>query len=118
MMKCDQCGQQIPAAEAMQADGQTLCEDCYIDRAAKPKACDPWAVYSARNLPADNGAALTESQTAIVDYLGKNGPATPAALGQALDMSRDDLEREMAVLRHMEKVRAQMRKGEKVICLW
>jgi hypothetical protein len=30
----------------------------------------------------------------------------------------DEFEREMAALRHMEKIRAKLENGKKVICLW
>ena len=40
-MKCEQCGTEINENEAMAARGQKVCEECYIDLAAKPKACDP-----------------------------------------------------------------------------
>ena len=116
-MKCEHCGAMIAEGDAMQAHGQTVCEDCYIDMTAKPKACDPWAVYSAKNL-GDSGAAITDAQAAIVNYLTKNGPTPPETLARELNLSMDDFEREMAALRHMEKVRAQMQNGKKVICRW
>ena len=116
-MKCEQCGAEINESEAMEAKGQKVCEDCYIDLAAKPKACDPWAVYSAKNLNQAN-FTLNERQAEIIDYLRKNGPIRPEKLAKDLKISLDDFEREMAPLRHMEKVRAQMQEGRKVICLW
>lgn len=116
-MKCQKCGVEIKNDEAMEIQGQAVCEDCYIDLAAKPKTCDPWAVYSAKNLK-NTGSALTERQSAIVDYLKKNGPTPPEKLAGELNLSMDEFEREMAPLRHMEKVRAQLREGRKVICLW
>lgn len=116
-MKCQKCGAEINAEEAMEARGQTVCEDCYIDLAAKPKACDPWAVYSAKNL-SSSGSTVNEQQSAIIDYLKKNGPTPPEKLAADLGMSMDDFEREMAPLRHMEKVGARLQEGRKVICLW
>ncbi|MCF8093952.1 MAG: hypothetical protein K9J79_01180 [Desulfobacteraceae bacterium] len=116
-MKCRKCGAEIKENEAMEAYGQTVCEDCYIDMAAKPKTCDPWAVYSAKNLK-NTESSLTKMQSAIVDYLKKNGPTPPENLTEDLGLSMDEFEREMAPLRHMEKVRAQLREGKKVICLW
>jgi hypothetical protein len=29
-MRCDRCGETIPAGEEMQYFGQTLCEECYM----------------------------------------------------------------------------------------
>ncbi|MBS3758944.1 MAG: hypothetical protein KGY61_09810 [Desulfobacterales bacterium] len=116
-MKCAHCGAEINADEAMAVGGQKVCEDCYIDLAAKPKACDPWAVYSAQNLSPEH-ITVSERQAQIMDYLEKNGPTPPEKLAADLNLSMDDFEREMAPLRHMEKVRAQLQDGRKVICLW
>jgi len=101
----------------MEARGQTVCEECYIDLMAKPKACDPWAVYSAKNL-VQNNFELTEKQHEILDYLENNGPTPPEQLSRDLQLSPEDFERLMAPLRHMEKVRAELQEGRKVICLW
>ena len=116
-MKCEQCGVDINESDAMEAHGQKVCEDCYIDLAAKPKTCDPWAVYSAKNLSQSN-FTVNDRQAEIMDYLEKNGPMPPDKLASDLDITMDEFEREMAPLRHMEKVRAQMQDGRKVICLW
>ncbi len=35
-----------------------------------------------------------------------------------MGLTMEEFEREMAPLRHMEKVRAQLSEGRKVICLW
>jgi hypothetical protein len=116
-MECAQCGAEINESEAMEARDQKVCEDCYIDLAAKPKACDPWAVYSAKNLSQTN-FVVNDRQADIMDYLEKNGPTPPDKLAGDLNMRMDDFEREMAPLRHMEKVGAKLENGRKVICLW
>ncbi len=117
IMKCERCGAEIKAEDAMKAHGMTLCEDCYIDMEAKPKACDPWAVYSAKNLSQAN-FEFTEGQAAIMQYLEKNGPTPPEDLARDLHISLNEFEHEMAPLRHMEKVRAKLENGRKVIDLW
>ncbi|MDY6830688.1 MAG: hypothetical protein SWC96_02420 [Thermodesulfobacteriota bacterium] len=116
-MKCEVCGMKITDGEAMEICGKRVCEDCYIDASAKPKACDPWAVYSAKNMTS-GPQQLNVQQAAILSYLEKNGPAPPEKLTADLGLSMDDFEREMAVLRHMEKVRARLNGGRKEICLW
>lgn len=116
-MRCSRCEAELDPAEAISSQGETLCEDCYIDAAAKPKVCDPWAVYSAKNVP---GASfeLSQEQQAILDYLAQNGSTLPEKVAQDLGLSQEDLEREMATLRHMEKARAALQDGRKVLCLW
>jgi len=115
-MKCQKCATEITADESMEVHGQIVCEDCCIDLMAKPKTCDPWAVHSAKNLSATN--VMTERQSLIVAYLKKKGPTPADQLVQDLALSMDEFEREMAPLRHMEKLRAQLQDGRKVICLW
>jgi hypothetical protein len=39
-------------------------------------------------------------------------------LAQRLKIKLSDLEREIAALRHMEKVRGALKNGKKIICLW
>ena len=46
-MKCDECAAEIAPGDARGHAGRTLCEDCYLDVLSAPRACDPWAVYSA-----------------------------------------------------------------------
>ena len=90
-------------------------------RALNPaRACDPWAVRSAQTLSQldDGYSALSETQVKILQILAKTGGAALEVVARMLGMSLPELEREFATLRHMEKVRGQMRDGQKIICLW
>jgi hypothetical protein len=49
-MECERCKRVIAEGEARYLHGQTLCEDCYMDLLSPLKACDPWAVHSAKSL--------------------------------------------------------------------
>ena len=119
-MTCNRCGEPIPAGDEMAYGGQTLCEDCYMQILSPSRACDPWAVRSAQTLAQmnDDYADLSESQAAILRALREMGGMEAAVLAGRLQMKLSDLERELATLRHMEKVRGQMRNGKKIICLW
>ena len=119
-MKCGRCGEQIPAGEEMDHYGQMLCEDCYMQALSPAQACDPWAVRSAQTLSQmdERYSALSETQERILQALEKTGGAEPAVLAQELQMTLPQLEREIATLRHMEKVRGKMQAGQKVLCLW
>ena len=50
--------------------------------------------------------------------LEETGGIEPRMLIERLNVSPADLEREIATLRHMEKVRAELREGRKHIVLW
>ena len=116
-MKCDRCGCLIEKDQEMAYMGQLLCEDCYMDALSPAKTCDPWAVYIAKSF-SDKQSALTKLQEEILKILGETHGVEPEVLAEKLNLKLSDLEREIATLRHMEKIRAAMQDGKKVICLW
>jgi hypothetical protein len=119
-MRCERCNDVIPEGEERELYGRTLCEDCYMDSLSPLKACDPWAVHSAGSFSKDEGYVLplNENQQKILDTLREKGPADPKTLAEILRMKETDLERELAALRHMEKVRGELRNGKRMIRLW
>lgn len=119
-MKCEKCGQQMRPEEKVDHHGLVICEDCYMDALSPAKACDPWAVFCAKSIPENIGAKaeLTVTQKEILRILEETGGATADRVAEELQLDRADLEREIATLRHMEKLRASLRQGEKIICLW
>ncbi|RJP54788.1 MAG: hypothetical protein C4549_09355 [Deltaproteobacteria bacterium] len=119
-MICDRCKENIEEGEERELHGQTLCEDCYIDTLSPAKACDPWAVHSAKSFSKGQGSnvEITETQSKILQILEETGGAEPRILLEKLQIKESDLEREIATLRHMEKVRGELREGKKVLRLW
>ena len=91
-----------------------------MDLLSPPKACDPWAVYSAKSFTEHEGHELELSplQARITALLRQRGPLEPGDLSKILQVKETDLERELAALRHMEKVRGQITGGRRVIRLW
>jgi predicted transcriptional regulator len=86
-----------------------------MDILSPPKACDPWAVYSAQTFlkGKDKLSTLTPLQRSIVNYIKKKGEATLEDLIENLNLREEELRREFAVLRHMEILKAT-KKGEKI----
>lgn len=119
-MKCEKCGGKIPPGGEMDVNGRKLCEDCAMDAMSPAKACDPWAVHLAKSCTGEAGGplALTETQKKIIRILTETGGIPPEALAREMEMAPSDLERDLAALRHMEKIRAELREGQKVIRLW
>jgi DNA-directed RNA polymerase subunit RPC12/RpoP len=119
-MKCERCGEQITAGDEMDYYGELICEECYMRALSPARACDPWAVRSAQTLSEidDEYTTLSETQAKILQVLEETGGAVPEVIAEKLEMNLSELKREFATLRHMEKVRAQMRDGQKIICLW
>jgi hypothetical protein len=116
-MQCEKCKAAIPAGEENDHQGRLLCEDCYMVALSPLKTCDPWAVHSAKNFDAQMGgqATVTDLQKKILGILQETGGLERHELVQRVggDFSDDDLTREFAPLRHMEKARAEKR-GDKV----
>ena len=119
-MKCDRCKEDIEEGEERELHGQTLCEDCYIDTLSPAKACDPWAVYTAKSFSKEDGfkVEITETQSKILQILKETGGTEPKIIVERLQIKPSDLEREVATLRHMEKVRGELREGKKILRLW
>lgn len=116
-MECDKCGNPIEPGEERQMHGRILCEVCYMDALSPPRACDPWAVHTARSFSKEE-ALLNETQKKILEILRETHEIEPEVLAEKLGMRPTDLEREIAALRHVEKVRGAMRGRKKVITLW
>jgi len=90
-----------------------------MDALSPPRACDPWAVYIAKSLERNgSGQEVTEVQKKILKFLEETGGLEPQVIAEKLKLKMSDLERELAVLRHMEKVRGKLREGKKIILLW
>jgi len=119
-MNCHRCGESIPAGDEMVYSGQVLCEKCYMRAISPTRACDPWAVRSVQTLTQmdDVYSSLSETQAAILCALQETGGMEAVVLAAKLRMQLPELERELATLRHMEKVRGTMRAGKKIVCLW
>jgi hypothetical protein len=118
-MECSHCKEPIEPGEEREHLGRLLCEDCYMDALSPTRTCDPWAVHSAKSLQKETGAAeVNPIQARILEYLKETGGAEFPLMVDRLQLKPADLEREIAALRHMEKIRAEMREGKKVIRLW
>lgn len=120
MLQCEKCKIEIAEGEDRQHLGQILCEDCYMEKLSPAKACEPWAVYSAKSFAnnQDYETQLTPLQKEILALLRKEGPTEPEKILARLQISETDLEREVATLRHMEKLRGELKEGKRLLRLW
>lgn len=94
----------------MNLHGKVVCEDCYIDSVSVPKTCDVAAVYSAKKARAAAGhtgtEGLTDLQKKIVEYVVREGKATREQLAAVFSLTAQELQTQLAVLRHCELLRA------------
>lgn len=119
-MICARCGDKIPPEEEMEHHGQILCEECYMRVLSPARACDPWSVRSAKKLSQidESYSTLSKTQENILHILEETGGVEPVNLAKRLQMKMIQLEVEIAKLRHMEKVRGELRAGKTIIKLW
>ena len=104
---CAKCGGAYDPAEAREHLGQMLCEDCYLDAMSAVKVCDPWAVHTAKSLKdLPGGHDLTPLQQKLYNLVQERGEVPILEAAALLGLTEDQLRREFAPLRHMEKLRA------------
>ena len=119
-MECKRCKETIANGEQRQHHGQIVCEDCYMDLLSPARTCDPWAVHSAQTFARKSGGSLelTEIQKKILEIVKETGGAEPGVIVERLQIKPADLEREVAALRHMEKIRGELRQGKIFFITW
>ena len=104
---CAKCGVAVEAPEAREYAGRALCEDCYMDALSPTRTCDPWAVHTARSLKdLPGGHDISPRQQRLYDLVQERGQVDFPAAAAHLGLDQEELRREFAVLRHMEKLRA------------
>ena len=110
-MKCEKCADEIPAEDAYEHMGKTLCEDCYMDAVATPKTGDPWAVSSAKKTVTQD-VTLTPQHQRIFDLVKARGPLTLEQICGELDITEAEFRNSFATLRHMELARGCKMEGQ------
>ena len=103
-MKCEKCGTSLAHEDSYEHAGQVYCEDCYLDIRAAPKACDPWAVFTAKK-EAESNPSLTPLQERIMALINDKGPLTAEEICEALHISEKEFRVNFVTLRHMELAR-------------
>jgi late competence protein required for DNA uptake (superfamily II DNA/RNA helicase) len=117
MVKCQKCGREISRRDSFTHGGQILCEDCYLEAAHRVQICDPLAVRSAKQFRKASGLqsteGLTELQRAICEFIKSKGKASVEELFTTFHLSPQELENQIAILRHCDLVKGK-KEGNKV----
>ncbi|MCL4500615.1 MAG: hypothetical protein M1438_02015, partial [Deltaproteobacteria bacterium] len=104
---CTKCGASLEGEEPQEHLGQILCENCYLEALSPIRTCDPWAVHTARSLKdLPGGTALTPRQQQLHGLVKEKDEVSRPEAAKVLGISLDELQREFAVLRHLELLRA------------
>jgi hypothetical protein len=88
-----------------------------MDALSPVRACDPWAVYTAKSMSHNHSSLSTLQENILAALKETNGIELEALAGKA-GVPLNELRREIATLRHMEKLRAVMEGGKKLFRLW
>ncbi len=117
MLKCQKCGREISSGDDFKHGDQILCEDCYFKAVHRVQTCDPMAVRSAQRFRKASGLeeskGLTEQQREIYEFIKFKGKVTGIELYTKFRLSPQELENQIAILRHCELVKGQ-KEGNKV----
>jgi hypothetical protein len=117
VVQCERCGLLLKEGESYDFHGKVLCEDCYIYESNPPKACDPMAVAAAlsirKQLGQSGASDLTELQKQIYRKIEERGKITREELLIVVKVKTEELEQQLAILRHCELIRA-FKEGDKV----
>ena len=111
MIRCQECECEVSRDESLVLGNRFLCEDCYIKTTHRIQTCDPLAVRSAKLFRETSGLeateGLTELQKAICEYIKSKGKVTAEDLISTFDLSPQELENQLAILRHCELIKGQ-----------
>jgi len=116
-MICDRCKETIhDGDDIFDHYGKNLCEDCYIGAVQPPRSCDPTAVDSARStrtlLGQSGTQGLTPLQKRIYDLICEKGKIPREELFMSFELPQWEMEKQFAILRHCELVRATKEDGK------
>ncbi len=124
MKICEKCGAEIADEDVYELDGQTLCDDCSIILSMQRtlKKCDPIAVHSAITARKSSGQSgtdgLTEVQKKLYEFICKQNGATVKELSEQFDLSPEELDIALTVLRHVELCKGQKREDGVYMVPW
>ncbi len=109
--KCQSCECEISLEESCFLDDLVLCDDCYLERSHRVKTCNPLATYSAKRFQDLDGLEATERlndiQKAIYELIKSQGRTTVQELFSRFKLSQVETENQIAILRHLELVKAK-----------
>jgi len=116
-MQCERCGCNLEENRINHFERRVVCEDCCFELMNPPKICDPLAVRSTlivrKELGQTGTEGLTDLQKQIYKIVTAKGVISKEELITELNLTFEELERQFAVLRHCELLRA-FKEGGKI----
>jgi len=109
-MQCARCGCNLETNQVNHFEGKDVCEDCCFELMNPPKICDPLAVHSTLTIRKELGQngteGLTDLQKQIYNIVAEKRTIKREELIAELSLTPEEMERQFAVLRHCELLRA------------
>ena len=110
-MKCDKCQYDVSENDSYKFQGETLCDDCYLDAISSRNPCDPLAVRLATSTRESLGLKSTEGLTSIqkqfYEFIKDQKKVEWEEVMTKLNITQLELETIFVTLRHCELVRGQ-----------
>jgi ribosome-binding protein aMBF1 (putative translation factor) len=120
VMKCEKCGREISADQVYTHQGQTLCDDCYLEARTHPRECDPWATYLATHTRERMGQqgveGLTDLQKTVYELIKGKGKVTRDDVIRHFNLSEAEMDAQMLPLMRLELVKEHS-EGDKLYLL-
>ena len=109
-MQCARCGCNLETNQVNHFENIDVCEDCCFELMNPPKTCDPLAVHSTLTIRKEIGQTgtegLTDLQKQIYNIVIEKETISKEELIAQLSLTLEEMERQFAVLRHCELLRA------------
>ena len=110
-VNCKSCGELISIKESYLVDGVRVCDDCYLEKSQRVIACNPLVTFSAKKFQASDGVEakdrLNDIQKAIFNFIASKGKVTVKELSEKFNLSKNETENQIAILRHLELTKAK-----------
>jgi len=110
-VNCQSCGDLISIKESYLVDGVRVCDDCYLEKSQRVIACNPLVTYSAKKFQTSDGVEakdrLNDIQKNIFNLIKSKGKVTVKELSEKFNLSKNETENQIAILRHLELIKAK-----------
>ncbi len=113
-MQCEKCRDEIPNDESHLHEGMHLCDDCYMDAMQPVTGCDPWATYLATRTE-QSDQAYSSVQRKILNLTEEQDYVEVSELLETTGLDEIGLQKEVATLKHMQKVNWAKRSDGRIV---
>ena len=115
-MRCNRCDREVAEDSYYVHEGETLCEDCYLETGSQVRICDPFAVHAAKRIREIQGLkgteGLSELQKTTYEFIKSHGKVTREEITENLKLGQSEMETQIAILRHCDLIKGSIEDGK------